>query len=161
MDTSLTGKAKRIIKTNLYMTLATTNGNSPWSTPVFYAQDEDYNFYWYSRKDTRHSQNIASSNKVSVSIFSNEGEDGGVGVYIEGKASEITNLELDHAIEIYAQKGAQTTEEKNQFTVKEDFLDSSPLRMYKIIPEKIYISSEATKWKGKWIDSRSEIKLTT
>jgi len=31
--------------------------------------------------------------------------------------------------------------------------------MYKLIPEKVYVSDEATKWKGKWIDSKSEITL--
>lgn len=101
-------KAKRILANNLFMTLATVSaGEQPWSTPVFYAVDEHYNFYWYSRKDTRHSQNIKENNKVSLSIFSTSGEDEGTGVYVEGEASELTEEELSHAMNVYAKKSCR------------------------------------------------------
>src|SRR2546430_1219068 len=138
-------RAKRIIASNLYMTLATTKDGSPWSTPVFYACDENYTFYWYSRKDTRHSLTIQNNNKVACSIF---GVDTEGGVYVEGIASEVTEDELPHVLDVYAQKGAKTDEEREQLTTKEDFLGDAPLRMYKLIPEKIYVSGEATKWHG-------------
>lgn len=75
-------KVKRIITNNLFMTLATSSEGQPWSTPVFYALDEEFNFYWYSRKDTRHSQNINDNDKVSASIFATSGDDNGIGVYV-------------------------------------------------------------------------------
>jgi len=41
----------------------------------------------------------------------------------------------------------------------QDFLGESVVRMYKVIPEKVYISNDAEKWHGKWIDLRSKIFL--
>lgn len=153
-------KAKRILANNLFMTLATaSSGGQPWSTPVFYALDENYTFYWYSRRDTRHSQNITENNKISASVFATSGENEGVGIYIEGTASEVTEEELDYATSIYAKKAAANEEEKTQLTTREDFLGDAQIRMYKLIPEKVYISEEATKWNGKWIDKREEVKL--
>ena len=153
-------RAKRIFTNNLFMTLASSSsGGQPWSTPVFYALDEKYNFYWYSRKDTRHSENIKENNRISASIFATTGEDEGVGVYVEGVATELIEVELEHATSIYAKKGASNDEERIQMTTIKDFLGDAPIRMYKLTPEKIYISGKATKWNGKWIDRREEIKL--
>ncbi|SRR5258708_2617169 len=151
-------RAKRILTNNLYMILATSQNNKAWSTPVFYAFDQQ-NFYWYSRKNTRHSLNILVSPEISASIFGVNNEDEGFGVYIEGKAFEVAKNELKHALDIYAQKAAKNAAEKEQLTTIEDFINDSPLRMYKLIPEKVYVSNKATKWKGKWIDSKSEIVL--
>lgn len=65
-----TEKAKKIITSNLYMTIATvTKDGLPWNTPVYYAFDESYAFYWYSRKNTKHSQLIAENSNVAVAIF--------------------------------------------------------------------------------------------
>src|SRR6266705_634469 len=113
-------RARRIIASNLYMTLATTtkDGN-PWSTPVFYSVDDNYTFYWYSRKDTRHSLTIKENNHVAASILGVGNDDEGFGVYIEGKAFEVTEDELPHALDVYAQKGAKTDEERKQLTTNE------------------------------------------
>lgn len=153
-------KAKRILSSNLFMTLATVSSDEqPWSTPVFYALDEEYNFYWYSRKDTRHSENIKENNKVSASIFATTGEDEGVGVYVEGAASELTEEELEYATNIYAKKASTSEDERRVLTTVEDFLGEAPLRMYRLTPSKFYISGEAKKWNGKWMDARIEVSL--
>ncbi len=159
MNDKLIERAKRILEANRYMILATSYQVQPWSTPVFYVYDEHYNFYWYSRKDTRHSSNIEENNNVAASIFGIENADEGFGVYLEGIASEVSKDELDHALKTYAAKGAQNDEERIQLTTKEDFLGNSPIRMYKLVPDKIYVSNESTKWKGKWIDSKIEVEL--
>jgi uncharacterized protein YhbP (UPF0306 family) len=152
-------RAKRILKNNNYMILATVQGDQPWSTPVFYAYDKQYNFYWYSRKDTRHSQNIQANNHVAASIFGVGNADEGFGVYLKGNAAEVTEEELEHALHVYAEKATHNQEQRDQLTTKEDFLGDAPIRMYKLVPEKMYVFNESTKWKGKWIDSKSEITL--
>lgn len=153
-------KVKRILSSNLFMTLATVSSDEqPWSTPVFYALDEEYNFYWYSRKDTRHSENIKENNKVSASIFATSGDDNGIGMYVEGIVQELRGEELGHATNIYAKKASPSEDERKQLTTIEDFLGEAPLRMYRLTPSKFYISGEAKKWNGKWIDARIEIPL--
>lgn len=153
-------KAKRILTNNLYITLATASATGEvWSTPVFYALDDAYCFYWYSRKDALHSQNISNNSKISASLYATSGEDKDVGVYIKGTALELEKEDIENALEVYAKKTATSGTERKQLATPEDFLDDAPLRMYKLTIEKIYISGEATKWKGKWIDTRIEITL--
>ncbi len=154
-------KARRIISKNLFMTLASVSmDGEPWSTPVFYATDSTMKkFFWYSRKDTVHSQNIKSNTKVTASLFSLDGEDAMTGVYLKGYAHEVEETELDEAIAAYIAKAAQTDEEKELLSRKEDFLGDAPLRMYVMEVEECSISGEASKWNGKWMDTRENVNL--
>lgn len=152
-------KVKQIIQENLYMILSTAIKEQPWISPVFYAVDENYQFYWYSRKDTKHSENIAKNPHISVVIFnSSPKESTGEAVYMQGQAKEVTQEELPHAINVYAEKATKGDQEKQQICTIEDFLNDSILRMYKFIPNTIYTNT-AENWNGKWIDKRVEVKL--
>jgi len=150
---------KRILENNNYMVLATSSDNVPWSTPVFFVFDKDYNFYWYSRKQTRHSQNISRNSNISAVIFGVGNSDEGFGVYLEGKAREVEENELESALNLYAKRAAKSEEEKIQLTTKQDFLGDSDFRVYKITSSKIYVSNSSTMWQGKYIDSKSEINF--
>lgn len=153
-------KFQKIIEKNSFMVLATVDADaSPWITPVFYAHDKEYNFYWYSGKNTKHSQLLKENQKVAITIYHpNSVEDGGA--YLTGTASELTEEELPHALEIYFSKALPNDVQEKEKMLKspEDFLNDSVLRMYRFIPGKIYVSGEAKKWNGKWIDEREEVK---
>ncbi len=60
---------KNIITSNLFMTLATSANNTPWSCPLFFASDKDLNLYFTSYNDSLHVKNILENPNVSVSIF--------------------------------------------------------------------------------------------
>lgn len=62
-------KAAEIIKKNMYLTLATAEGNMPWAAPLFYIYDENLNFYFHSRKSSRHAEEIRKSPDCAVAIF--------------------------------------------------------------------------------------------
>src|SRR5579859_5206212 len=121
MANDIIERAKRILDANRYMILATSHEEKPWSTPVFYAHDENYNFYWYSRKDTRHSVTIKDNKSVSASIFGVGNKDEGFGVY-----AEVSRDELEEALATYMYKAATNDKERIQLTTKEDFLGDSP-----------------------------------
>lgn len=156
-------KAKNIIANNLFMTISTaTPDGEPWVTPVFYAHDKNYTLYWYSAKNTKHSQLIERNSKVAIAIFNpHASEEEAGGVYIVAKAYEVTEDELPHVLNLYFSKATtkDLEEKKALMRNKQDFLGKSILRMYKAIPEKAYVSNDAEKWNGKWIDSRSEVIL--
>ena len=156
-------KAAKIIEKNIYMCLATADLNGiPWNVPVYYAFDEQYNFYWYSRKNTRHSKLIRKNNYVAVAIFNSKqaGEDDG-GVYIRGIAHEVKKKDMAKALEVYFSRSENNDRTKMKFYTDhpEDFLAKSVLRMYKMTPEKMYVSNPATKWHEKWIDTRRRVNL--
>lgn len=136
----------------------------PWNVPVYYAYDKKYNFYWYSRKNTKHSKLIKQNDNISITIFnSSPTQDDEGGVYISGKASEISENDLPLALKIYFNRAIteNLSEKKQLIQNSEDFLGKSILRMYKFIPKRLYVSNEAIKWNGKWIDTRSELTLNS
>ena len=77
----LNKKAVEILKSNIYLTLATTDGKLPWAAPVFYCLDEDFNFYFISQMDSVHTVHILKQPKVAFAVFDShqpEGEGNGV-----------------------------------------------------------------------------------
>ena len=90
----ISNKAKLLnyLKTQHTMYLATYDGK-PWTSTVFYAIDNDFNFYFISEPTTRHSKAIYKNKLVSSSIADSNQvvTDKKIGVQIEGIASEVKN----------------------------------------------------------------------
>ena len=63
---------KELIAKADYLSLSTTDGTNPWATPLYFAVDEKFNFYFVSRKDTLHSKNLYKNPNVSFCIFNSE-----------------------------------------------------------------------------------------
>ncbi len=68
-----TKKAKEIIENNIYCTVATsTKDGKPWISPVFFGYDENYNIYWVSDKNAKHSELIRNNPSVAIVIFNSQ-----------------------------------------------------------------------------------------
>lgn len=134
------------------MTIATANKNAePWISPVVFGYDENYNLYWFSDKDSKHSKLIYQNNRVAVVIFDSKAPEGtGDGVYIVGKASELLEDELEQAIKTHKNRFGKTQPKKK-------FMDDSPLRFYKITPEKFWKLNDIVMVKGQAVDYRIEV----
>jgi len=130
-------RAKEILKENIYLTMATSDKDgNPWITPVRYANDDHYNFYWISEAETRHSKNIKENkNKVSFVVYNSSTNEGtGEGVYFKGSAHELTEQkDAEEALNLYF---ARKNQKPKSFR---DFIDAAPQRIYKAIPEKIWM----------------------
>lgn len=80
---------KAILQDNLVGAIATVNDDgTPWVTPVHIVSDDEA-VYWFSKETTQHSQNIARTSKVSLSLFSPDLSRGPKGVYINGDAEKL------------------------------------------------------------------------
>lgn len=80
--------AKDILKNSHYLSIATSNGKTPWIAPLFYAVDSEYNFYFISRTDSLHGQHILKNPNVAMAIFDSTQLPGtATGLQIEAKAS--------------------------------------------------------------------------
>jgi nitroimidazol reductase NimA-like FMN-containing flavoprotein (pyridoxamine 5'-phosphate oxidase superfamily) len=138
-------KAKQELKANAYMTIATSNHDKPWNSPVYCAYDKDYNFYWNSYIGTQHSKNIAVNRQVFVVVY-NKIEDG-FGVYMKGTARKLTSeKEITSAMKLLFKRQGKNYTDPKGFAV-------SP---YKFTPRRFWINDEAY-IKGKKIDIRIEI----
>lgn len=149
-------KAKQILQKILYITLATVDKESqPWNSPLYSAFDEKYNFYWASDKNGQHSKNIRENPNVFLAIYDSTTAEGtGAGVYIKGKAYEITDeQEILHGLKTLDSRVGKTKERH-----AEQFLGDYPRRIYKAVPETFWMNSDGDV-NGNYIDIRVEVDL--
>jgi nitroimidazol reductase NimA-like FMN-containing flavoprotein (pyridoxamine 5'-phosphate oxidase superfamily) len=95
--------AKRIIDSNLYLTLATADGDGrPWASPVWFAHEGYTEFVWVSKPEARHSRNIAARPQVAIVIFdSTVGAGGAEAVYVEAEAQQLDGAEEERCIGVF------------------------------------------------------------
>jgi len=98
--------ARKIVDSNLYMTLGTADEDGrPWVSPVYYAPLGYTEFVWVSSPEARHSRNLATRPQVSIVIFDTGASIGtGQGVYMSAVAEELAGADLDRAIEPYSRR---------------------------------------------------------
>lgn len=155
MDDKLAMQAKKILNEVIYLTLGTVGeDNVPWVSPLFYAVDEKYNFYWISPKDSWHAKNNKFNKNASWVVFdTNAPKWEGQGVYFVGKCEEMANSdEVKMGLEYIFKR----LEEK--IPVPEDFLGENQYRVYRGTYDKAWITHDKTE-NGKTVDARAEIRL--
>ncbi|MBU2662457.1 pyridoxamine 5'-phosphate oxidase family protein [Actinoplanes bogorensis] len=103
MEESLVAHARELLDANRYLTLGTVSpGGQPWTTPVYFSWGPDWEFYWMSTIDARHSQNLAARPAVSVTVFdSTVPAYQGRAVYAVGEAREVPPDALDGVLASY------------------------------------------------------------
>lgn len=88
---------REYIATVIHMSLATCANNKPWVCEVHFSYDKDLNFFFLSKPERRHSQEILLNSKVSGSIIQEHKIGEAVrGVYLEGTAEVIQNVHEQH-----------------------------------------------------------------
>jgi pyridoxine/pyridoxamine 5'-phosphate oxidase len=99
----LAADARRIVDANLYMTVATADGDGrPWASPVWFAHDGYARFLWVSKPESRHSQNLAGRADVGIVIFdSTAGPGAAEAVFLEGHAERAAKEDEARYIEIF------------------------------------------------------------
>ncbi len=161
MDTKkLVGQAKKIIEENIYLTLATSTKNGkPWISPLFFAFDENYNFYWISGKNSLHSQLISRNPNVAIVIFDSKTPVGtGDGVYFEAVAEELRK-EQDIRLAIDLLNKRITNDDFKIKSIDKLIKNQGISSIYKGVPKKISKLTEGKFVNGQYIDERVEITL--
>lgn len=156
MEDSNVKKARKIIEKILYITIATVSKDGrPWNSPVYSAFDDNYNFYWASWKENQHSKNIRENSNVFIVIYdSTVAEETGEGVYIQAKAYELEDeKQIKHALSYLDGR----INKKGRHKVSQ-FTENMPRRIYKAVPEKVWINGEGD-INGEYVDKRAEINL--
>lgn len=97
-------KVKMVLDENVLGVIATVNDDgSPWATPLHILANDKY-VYWFSHESCIHSKNIKRDSRVSISIFSPDESEGVKGVYLRGKAEQMTDTERSQAIALFKQR---------------------------------------------------------
>ncbi len=88
------------------MQLATADDNGPWVCTVHFYADGDFNIYWCSRTDRKHSQQLEKNPMASATVMVHENtpeEDYVAAVTLAGKAELMKEIPQD-AREAYIAK---------------------------------------------------------
>jgi pyridoxine/pyridoxamine 5'-phosphate oxidase len=98
--------ARRIIESNVYMTLATADAEGrPWASPVWFAHEDFTRFVWVSKPDTRHSRNIAARPQVGMVVFdSTLGKGAPEAVYAEAEAEQLREGEEEGCLAVFSRR---------------------------------------------------------
>jgi hypothetical protein len=101
--------AKRIIEANVYMTLATADGDGrPWASPVWFAHEGFTRFVWVSKPGARHSQNLGVRPQVGIVIFdSTVGQGAAEAVYVEAEAGQVGEGAEERGIAVFNRRSEQ------------------------------------------------------
>lgn len=140
MDSTFSEIARHILEDNIYLALATTSSSGkPWITPLFYAYDRVYQFYWSSAKESRHSKNILLSRDAAATVFDSQ-KPWGVGnaVFMEGQAREASEEEVPTILEVLYSRTHPLLKERTKRT-KEAYVGDSPRRLYVFTPKHVFI----------------------
>lgn len=148
-------QAREIIAKIPYITIATVDEHGmPWNAPVFAAYDKDYNFYFGTHIDSQKARNIRKNENVFITIYDSTVTPGdGAGVYIKATAQEINDSqEIAFAHKLIWDRHVVP------YWKLEEVRGNAPIRLYKAIPEKVWMNGEGEK-DGHYIDTRVEIQL--
>jgi hypothetical protein len=106
MTTDSAARARAMIDSNPYMTLATADESGrPWASPVWFAPVTYQELLWVSDPDARHSRNIAARPQLGIVIFDSRQPMGtGDGVYTSAMADRPTGDDLDRALEAFTRR---------------------------------------------------------
>lgn len=149
-------RAVEILRNIRYATIATASKDGkPWNSPVAHEYDNQLNVYWFSDKQNQHSQNVRENEDVFIVIYDStvpEGE--GEGIYIEAKAVEVNDPE-----EILRVRKIKKGEDYQGSA--DEFLGEAIRRVYKAVPERVWMNDAEIKDGVFMRDYRVDISLET
>jgi len=155
MNENLVVEAKKILKSEIYTTVSSAGeDNVPWVTPLYFAVNDNYVFYWVSPKDSWHAKNIKHNSKLSWVCFDSHAPKWtGMGVYFTGKCEELTEeAEIKLGLTLIFNRLEEKVPEA------EEYLGNNTYRVYKAVSDRVWITNDKTV-DGKTVDGRSEIEL--
>lgn len=96
------------------MSLATLDDGGLWVADLVYVFDEDFNIYWMSDPEVRHSKAISKNTQVAGTItISNKSKEPNLGIQFFGKAEKIEGARHDLAIKHLIKRGYPEPEESD------------------------------------------------
>jgi len=148
-------EAKNIIKNNIYLTLGTVNKEGDgWVTPLFFAYDKKYNFYWISPKGSVHAKNSSRNPNSTIVIYDSQTPKWtGIAVWVRVTVEKLKiKTEIQDGLKCIFDRLKEPVWPLEKVTGKAIY------RAYRAIPNKFWITDDV-KINGETVDARTEINL--
>jgi len=128
------------LEATFYCALGTYGKDGVWVNPVYFAYDEQYNFYFISQPESRHMKNMAENAEVSLAIYSTAQDAQGdvVGIQLSGKACILSEeADVKKAYDVYygrkypdTRKHPEKDEDPYINNPEWQFVEVAPIKMY-------------------------------
>ena len=119
-----------ILEKGYLMSIATLDDGGVWVSDVIYVFDDEFNLYWMSDPDVRHSKAMLKNNLVSGTVTINGPGKENLGIQFSGQASKIDGVRYDLAQKHFAKRGKDEPKEEDDilegdswYVLKPDFFD--------------------------------------
>lgn len=147
--------AKYFLFNSNYLSLSTSSDDKPWTSPIHFSCDSDFNIYFISKKDSLHSKNIYKNSNVSFCIFNSENTSFTAQcVQASGICEEVKLKEVLKALRVIYKKRNPSLKDFSNINIKE-VSGIVRDRVYRIKIEKIYVLDSS----NPDMDTRVEVRL--
>lgn len=149
-------RAAEILRDIRYITLASiTPKNEPWNSPLYYVYDTSLRLYWFSDKNSQHSQNVRENPSVFIVVYDSTMPAGtGEGVYIQATVRELEDTEEIVRVRKLA-KGESFEASPS------DFQGNAVRRVYEATPTAVWMNSDEKNGDTFVRDIRVQIAIDT
>jgi uncharacterized protein YhbP (UPF0306 family) len=107
-------KIKEVLENGYLMSLATLDDSGVWVSDLIYIYDDNFNIYWMSDPDVRHSQAILKNKQIAGTItISNKNKENNLGIQFNGIAEKIEGVRYDLATKHFLKRGNLLPKEEN------------------------------------------------
>lgn len=134
MENDITNLIQEVLEKGYLMSLATLDDGGVWVSDVIYIFDDEFNIYWMSKPDRRHSEAIIKNPKVAGTITASAQGENNLGIQFEGLAKKVDGNRHDLALKHFAKRKKPAPKEG------EDILHGS--LWYVVKPNKIELIYE-------------------
>lgn len=133
-------RAKQLVDTKTNMTLGTVDtSGAPWVSPVFYVPDDQYDLYWTSWIEARHSENVRNNPAVAIVIYHSVPDEPVDAVYMAAHAVELKDPDdVARGMEIMARRDDLQPEWWRIGSIS-DVTVRGPWRSYRASPQTIEV----------------------
>ncbi len=122
---------REILEQGHLISLGTLDDGGVWVSDVLYIFDDDFNIYWMSGSEVRHSKAILKNPQVAGTItISNKSKEPNLCIQISGMAEKIEGERLDLATKYLLKKGHPEPKEtdavlkgRSWYVLKPEFID--------------------------------------
>lgn len=130
--------AQDILDKGYFLSLATLDDGGLWVSDVFYVADDDWNIYWLSARDTRHSKAIEQNPEVAGAItITTTPQEPSEALQIAGRV-EVVAKEMNEFVEklFLEKRGKEKKTEAERYKGGQSW--------YKLTPTKIRLAHQET-----------------
>lgn len=110
-----------VLEKGYLLSLATTDEGGVWVADVIYVHDDDFNIYWMSDPEARHSKAVAGNPNVAGAIAVSGPGENNLGIQFSGRAEKIAGSRYDLIVKHFLKRKKLTLPKETDDVLQGDF----------------------------------------